>query len=85
VSCWIKPTEHLREHSEFKDNSTYAIIGLYKIKNTPISSHEFFEKGFGAFNAQLRAKYFDVSFIITGKEGESGRLINCISIGVLEK
>jgi hypothetical protein len=74
----LKPIKYL---SNDQDKLTYAIIGLYVIKERPISAHEFVRRGLRDDNAHTRCQYSEADIIIVAKPKQSGRLEKCIPIG----
>jgi hypothetical protein len=74
----LKPIKY---PSSDQDKLTYAIIGLYVIKERPISAYEFVQRGLRDDNAHTRCQYNEADIIIIGKPELSGRLEKCIRIG----
>jgi len=60
---------------------TYAIIGLYKLQDTPIPAIEFARGGLSENNAHTRCQHNEFDIVCLAKPIVSGRLDRCIPIG----
>ena len=73
----LEPIRHLSEHH---DRLCYAIIGIFRVKES-IPARDFYERGSGDKNAHTRRLYFDPDIIVSAKREGSGRLDKCLPIG----